>query len=237
MVWPHNLGLPLYDQRRHVCYPWGFGPPLAMRRLSLTSFPRLPHKARRNLEERGSMSVLLGYGIWDSKVKIAFWSLGNAAEYLLFLASFGLSAPLVDELCSFRLLIGPHYDRQAKVKGFLWITSAYNHAYFKMWRHWVKPWTRVRCLNFLWGDYISFDSPETTNNFSVNVQSIMNKIDLLETELCNFSITCLAETWLNDSIYDAEIEFEGLTTFVVVIVIRGYVYMLIKIIIPKDEQF
>lgn len=74
-----------------------------------------------------------------------------------------------------------------------------------------------------------------------NVQSIVNKIRLLEPELCYVRITCLTETWLNESISDAEIEFEGFTTYRRN---RGggshggiCVYMFIgKINIPKGEQ-
>ena len=30
-----------------------------------------------------------------------------------------------------------------------------------------------------------------------NVQSIMNKLDIIETELRNFDVICLTETWLD----------------------------------------
>ncbi|MCG8048051.1 MAG: hypothetical protein N0E48_20935, partial [Candidatus Thiodiazotropha endolucinida] len=51
-----------------------------------------------------------------------------------------------------------------------------------------------------------------TNNFSIvhyNVQSILNKVDLLGTELKNFDIICLTETWLNQGVTDDIVTIEG----------------------------
>ena len=31
-----------------------------------------------------------------------------------------------------------------------------------------------------------------------NIQSLTNKLDIIESELCNFDIICLTETWLDD---------------------------------------
>lgn len=55
---------------------------------------------------------------------------------------------------------------------------------------------------------LPLNSPDLLNNFSVvhyNVQSIVNKRDVLETELRNFNIICITETWLHAGITDDEI--------------------------------
>ena len=47
-------------------------------------------------------------------------------------------------------------------------------------------------------------------NFSVvhyNVQSVLNKIDIIEPELSNFSLISLTETWLNDTVSNQDLEF------------------------------
>ena len=47
---------------------------------------------------------------------------------------------------------------------------------------------------------LSLNCPDFLDNFSVvhyNVQSLSNKHDILETELRNFNVICLSETWLN----------------------------------------
>ena len=50
------------------------------------------------------------------------------------------------------------------------------------------------------------------NNFSVvhyNIQSILNKVDVLGAELKNFDIICLTETWLNPNISDDCLTIDG----------------------------
>ena len=72
---------------------------------------------------------------------------------------------------------------------------------------------------------ISFTSSDTStlpsdintkNKFSVvhyNVQSLVNKIGILETELSNFDVICITESWLHDAISDGEIKMEEYTVF------------------------
>ena len=40
-----------------------------------------------------------------------------------------------------------------------------------------------------------------------NVQSVVNKVDVIESEFSNFSLISLTETWLNDSVSNQDIEF------------------------------
>ena len=72
---------------------------------------------------------------------------------------------------------------------------------------------------------ISFTSSDTStlpsdinnkNKFSVvyyNVQSLVNKIGIFETELSNFDVICITESWLHDAISDDEIKMEEYTVF------------------------
>ena len=63
---------------------------------------------------------------------------------------------------------------------------------------------------------LSFNQSEIVNNFSVvhyNVQSILNKIDILESELRSFNILCFTETWLDGRTSDQEIEINGFNLF------------------------
>ena len=56
----------------------------------------------------------------------------------------------------------------------------------------------------------SFKFPPLQGNLSMvhyNVQSLANKVDLIEPELTNFDIISLTETWLNDSISNEDLTF------------------------------
>ena len=56
----------------------------------------------------------------------------------------------------------------------------------------------------------SFKFPPLQGNLSMvhyNVQSLANKVDLIEPELTNFYIISLTETWLNDSISNEDLMF------------------------------
>ena len=52
--------------------------------------------------------------------------------------------------------------------------------------------------------------PILHSNFSsvhYNVQSVVNKIDIIEPELSNFSLISLTETWLNNTVSNEDIQF------------------------------
>ena len=49
-------------------------------------------------------------------------------------------------------------------------------------------------------------------NFSVvhyNIQSALHKIDFLESELANFDLMSITETWFNQSISNADVNING----------------------------
>ena len=61
----------------------------------------------------------------------------------------------------------------------------------------------------------SFKFPPLQGNLSMvhyNVQSLANKVDLIESELTNFDIISLTETWLNDSISNEDLTFKACVT-------------------------
>ena len=121
------------------------------------------------------------------------------------------------ELGDYRLRIGLHYYRQAKVKGVNYLTIFELGIILSM--------LILRCgdvkqnpgpdLNTSTSseDFtLSLNSPDFLNNFSVvhyNVQSLSNRHDILETELRIFNVICLSETWLNARITDDEIAMSG----------------------------
>ena len=106
-------------------------------------------------------------------------------------------------LAIYRMRIGLHYSRQVKIKGI-------DHLNF---------FEFLIIMSFLFISGIernpgpasnnSFDSSSTSftpdekvieSKFSVvhyNIQSIANKLDLIETELRHFDVICLTETWLD----------------------------------------
>lgn len=46
-----------------------------------------------------------------------------------------------------------------------------------------------------------------------NVQSLANKIDLIESELRNFDVICISETWLDDRTLDEDIRIDNFKLF------------------------
>ena len=46
-----------------------------------------------------------------------------------------------------------------------------------------------------------------------NVQSLGNKINLIESELCRFDVICISETWLDDRTSDGDIRIDNFKLF------------------------
>ena len=115
------------------------------------------------------------------------------------------------DLCIYRARIGMHYRRLFKLKG-------------------IKHFNNFELFSFLAmilyqaGDVEKNPGPETETdnisdsasaavfhgNFSVvhyNVQSVANKLDIIEPEFSNFSLISLTETWLNDSVQNQDLAF------------------------------
>ena len=60
------------------------------------------------------------------------------------------------------------------------------------------------------------DEQVITNNFSIghyNIQSLLNKVDLIGAELINFDIICLTKTWLDRRTIDDALNLEGYKLF------------------------
>ena len=60
----------------------------------------------------------------------------------------------------------------------------------------------------------SFSSSNTIlqEHFSVvhyNIQSLLNKVDILDSELSSFDVVCLSETWLDNRTTDSDIKMHG----------------------------
>ena len=118
------------------------------------------------------------------------------------------------DLCIYRARIGLHFYRLSKFKG---ITRFDNFELFSF----------LAMILYRAGDVKKNPGPETETDdninitesestavlhgsFSVvhyNVQSVLNKVDIIETEFSNFSLVALTETWLNDSVPNQDLEF------------------------------
>ena len=125
-----------------------------------------------------------------------------------------------DDLSTYRLRIGLHYHRHLKVKGLKFLST------FELLI--VLSLVLIRCgdVELNPGPELDSDSSSSTasafsdlelkNKFSVvhyNVQSILNKVDIIQSELQQFDVISLTETWLDNSISDDEIIFNGFNLF------------------------
>ena len=116
--------------------------------------------------------------------------------------------------------IGLNFSRQVKVKGVKFITYfefliIMSLLLFKSGDIEPNPGPDLQetdtssCTNDL-------DEQVITNNFSIvhyNIQSLLNKVDLIGAELINFDIICLTETWLDRRTTDDALNLEGYKLF------------------------
>ena len=110
--------------------------------------------------------------------------------------------------------IGLHYTRQVKMKGIehinfferliimslLFISAAESN-----------PGPASTATLSSSSSSTTFEEKVIKENFSIihyNVQSIMNKLDIIETELRNFDVICLTETWLDTRTPDDLLSFK-----------------------------
>ena len=132
-----------------------------------------------------------------------------AALYIMFLRILQLSITTnclgTIEIEIYRMRIGLHYGRHCKVKGIAHLTTFELIIFLSL-------------LLINAGDIELNPGPVTSRNytglvdgllissyFSVvhyNIQSILNKVDLLGSELRNFNIICLTEIWLGPNTTD-----------------------------------
>ena len=118
----------------------------------------------------------------------------------------------------YRIRIGLNYSRQAKIKGIKHLN------YFEL--------LLIMALLLIAGvernpgpasESSVSSNPSHTNKeqlivdkFSIvhyNVQSLGNKIDLIESELCRFDVICISETWLDDRTSDEDIRIDNFKLF------------------------
>ena len=119
------------------------------------------------------------------------------------------------EIQIYRARIGLHYSRQAKVKGLdylnyfdllvimslLLIGSTEKNP---------GPHSDVSLNTSSSGP--TFESTAINYKFSIahyNIQSLSNKLDIIESELRDFDVICLTEAWLDQRISDETLNING----------------------------
>lgn len=125
------------------------------------------------------------------------------------------------EIESYRLQIGLHFYRQAKVKGLHYLTFfellvILSLLLIRSGDVELNPGPDPDLSLSTTGLSCSQNLTEISNNFSVvhyNIQSLINKVDILESELNDFNVICLTETWLDARTQTEDIEFNGFKTF------------------------
>ncbi|MCG8092843.1 MAG: endonuclease/exonuclease/phosphatase family protein [Candidatus Thiodiazotropha endolucinida] len=122
-------------------------------------------------------------------------------------------------LAIYRMRIGLHYSRQAKAKGIeplnyfdiLIIMSLLLISGIER-----NPGPSSTPSSSSESSFTPAEDQIINNKFSVvhyNVQSIVNKLDLLEVELQNFDVICITETWLDQRTSDEDLNLNGYKLF------------------------
>ncbi|MCG8113032.1 MAG: reverse transcriptase domain-containing protein [Candidatus Thiodiazotropha taylori] len=122
-------------------------------------------------------------------------------------------------LVIYRMRIGLHYSRQAKAKGIeplnyfdiLIIMSLLLISGIER-----NPGPSSTPSSSSESSFTPAEDQIINNKFSVvhyNVQSIVNKLDLLEVELQNFDVICITETWLDQRTSDEDLNLNGYKLF------------------------
>ena len=121
------------------------------------------------------------------------------------------------DIQTYRMQIGLHYSRHTKIKGLDYLTSfefLIITSLLLICSGDIEPNPGPTVVQ----DNASTHSTDNTqecivmNNFSVvhyNIQSILNKVDVLGAELKKIDIICLTETWLNPNISDDCLTIDG----------------------------
>ena len=117
------------------------------------------------------------------------------------------------EIAVYRMRIGLNYSRQTKVKGIGYLDYFESLVIMALLllsgiERNPGPFSNdsVSSVSTIQDEYIIKDK------FSIvhyNVQSISNKIDLLESELMNFDVICITETWLDNRTSDDVLVLDG----------------------------
>ena len=110
----------------------------------------------------------------------------------------------------YRIRIGLHYSRHARVKGiehlnFFELLIIMSLLLIAGIERNPGPASQLSDTSF---SSSSVKQQIIEDKFSIvhyNVQSLANKIDLIESELRNFDVICISETWLDDRTSDEDI--------------------------------
>lgn len=123
------------------------------------------------------------------------------------------------DICTYRMRIGLHYRCHLKVKGLNYLSCFESLILLSL--------VLLQC-----GDIESNPGPTSSSSLSTpdtsfatnpdeeiirskfsivhyNIQSLSNKLDIIESELKDFDIICLTETWLDRRTTDTDIELNG----------------------------
>ena len=118
----------------------------------------------------------------------------------------------------YRMWIGLHYSRHAKVKGIAHPNCLELLIVLSL--LFIGGIERNPCPSSSSSDdsesFLSATEHIIEDKFSIvhyNVQSIANKIDLMQSELCNFDVICIAESWLDGRTADDDIKIENFKLF------------------------
>ena len=117
------------------------------------------------------------------------------------------------DLCIYRARIGMHRYRLLKLKGLKYFNSFELFIFLAMVIYQagnVEKNLGPGTENDDFSDTVSSASSAILHgNLSLvhyNVQSVVNKIDIIEPELSNFSLISLTETWLNNTVSNEDIQ-------------------------------
>ena len=121
------------------------------------------------------------------------------------------------DICTYRIRIGLNYCRHHKLKG---VGSLNVFEYYTFLRMLLlrragdielNPGPRSDSDSLL-SDVTNETSDIIKHNFSIvhyNVQSAVHKIDLSETELSNFDVISITETWFTHNTTHSDIQING----------------------------
>ena len=120
------------------------------------------------------------------------------------------------EIQVYRMRIGLNFSRQVKVKGVKFITTfefliIMSLLLLKSGDIELNPGPYSHESDTFSGSN-NLDELVVTNNFSIvhyNIQSLLNKVDLIGAELMNFDVICLTETWLDRRTADETLNLKG----------------------------
>lgn len=125
------------------------------------------------------------------------------------------------EIQLYRMRIGLHYCRHTRIKGLNYLTFFEFFIIISLILICsgdieLNPGPTSTYNDITSDSALIIDDSLITNNFSIvhyNIQSILNKVDILRTELKTFDVLCFTETWLNQNTTNDCLDIEGFKLF------------------------